>query len=133
VLPNEYLTSPNSTHTFVYISAMLRVAGMFAVAGRLSRPATRPSEWEGAFGFFRTAASMANLLSIPLGRWPNGTGKLPVPPNFISEFELRNSVQSPLPFIQFLLRAELKLNLAHERFRKAGAIRPPVAGPNGPH
>ena len=34
---------------------------------------------------FRTVGSKAKLLSVPLGRWPNGTGKLPVPPNLSSQ------------------------------------------------
>jgi hypothetical protein len=32
---------------------------------------------------------MATLLSVPLGRWPSGTGKLPVPPNSILEIQGR--------------------------------------------
>jgi hypothetical protein len=40
------------------------------------------TEWRPEF--FRTAVFMTKLLSIPLGRWPNGTGKLPVPPWSIS-------------------------------------------------
>jgi len=59
-----------------------------AQATRLFRPATRRSKREGASGLFPTAGFMANLLSVPLGRWPNETGQLPVPPNssFLREF-----------------------------------------------
>jgi hypothetical protein len=59
-----------------------------AQATRLSRPSTRRSERESASGLFRTAGSMADLLSVPLSQWPNGTCKLPVPPNSIAKFGL---------------------------------------------
>ena len=38
---------------------------------------------------FRMAVSTAKLPFVPLGRWPNGTGKLPVPPFPICGFEFK--------------------------------------------
>ena len=52
-----------------------------AQATRLFRAATRRSERGDASGLFRKAIFMANQLPVPLGQWPDGTGKLPVPPH----------------------------------------------------
>src|ERR1019366_7645054 len=43
-------------------------------------------------GVFRASVFSANVLSLPSGQWPDGTGGSPVPPFPVSEFGLRSTL-----------------------------------------
>jgi len=81
-IPKE-ARNPNARRPFRWV----------AQATRLSRAATRRSERGSASEFFRRAVSIANRLSVPPGQWPNGTGKLPVPPNFVAEIGFKTRAE----------------------------------------